>query len=112
MALMSLFTGKEWRCRHRDGLWTQQGKERVGQTGKVAVTDTHDRVWKRQRGELLRNTGGSACSVTTRRVGGERAEAREGGHTNIRRIMADSIVVQQKPTQHRKATILQLKKLV
>lgn len=85
-------------------------KERVRQTGKAAVTDTHDRVWKSQRRELLRNAGGSACSVTTRRVEGSGTEAREGGHINIRKIMADSIVVQQKPTLHRKATILQLKK--
>ena len=45
---------------------------------------------------------------------GRGIEVREGGDMNIDicKIMADSTVVQQKPTQHRKATILQLQKLV
>jgi len=45
---------------------------------------------------------------------GSGTEAREGGdmNINIRKIMADATVVQQKPTQHHKATILQLQKLV
>ena len=30
MVLMSLFAGQEWRCRHREDLWTQWGKEKVG----------------------------------------------------------------------------------
>lgn len=39
--LMTLFAGQEWRRRHRGRTWTQQGKERAGQTKRVAQTCTH-----------------------------------------------------------------------
>ena len=39
MVLMNLFAGKKWRCRHRDR--TQYGKEKVGQTEKVASAYIH-----------------------------------------------------------------------
>ena len=38
IVLMNLRTGKKWRCRQRMGLWTQQGKERMGQIERVALT--------------------------------------------------------------------------
>ena len=39
MVLMNLFAGKEWRRRYKE--WTHQGKEREGQTEKVALTYIH-----------------------------------------------------------------------
>ena len=34
---MNLLAGQEYRCRCRGQLWTQQGKERVGQVERVAL---------------------------------------------------------------------------
>ena len=31
MVLMNLLAGQQWRCRHREGIWTQCGRKRVGQ---------------------------------------------------------------------------------
>ena len=42
MALMNLFSGKEWRHSCRE--WTQWGKERVGQMEKVPLAFIHYHV--------------------------------------------------------------------
>ena len=45
LVLMNLLAGKVWRHRCREqNLWTQQEKERVGQTEKVALTYIHYHV--------------------------------------------------------------------
>ena len=37
MVLMNLFAGQQWRIQpYRTGLWTQWGKERVGQIERIA----------------------------------------------------------------------------
>ena len=41
MVLMDLFAGQEQRQRWRTDLWTQQGKERVGQIERVAWKYVH-----------------------------------------------------------------------
>lgn len=91
----------------RIDLWTQSGKGR----GKRAerVTDTYSVLVKQTaNGELLYSTGSPAgCSVTTWMGGrvGERL-SREGPHVYLRLI---PVAIQQKPTEHSKAIVLQLK---
>ena len=34
--LINLLARKEWRCRHREQMWTQWRKERVGQMENIA----------------------------------------------------------------------------
>ena len=44
MVFMNLFAGQQWRCRLRTDLWIQWGKERVGQTERVALKHIHYRI--------------------------------------------------------------------
>ena len=65
MVKMNLFSGKEWRCKCRElmDLWTQWGKRRVGQIGRVGLIDALPHITWRASRKLLRSTGSSAwCS--------------------------------------------------
>ena len=57
MVLMNLFAGQQWRYRQRTELWTQWGKERVGQIERVAwkfIT-----IYKTASGNLVYDAGSS-----------------------------------------------------
>ena len=91
----------------RTAVGTQLGKERMGQTERVVLTYMYVCVKQIASGKLLYSTGSSAqCFVMTRRWGGGRFK-REWRYIYIHIWLI--CVVQQKPTQHCKAIILQLK---
>ena len=81
-------------------------KERVKQIERVALRLIHDHVWNRWLvGSCCIARGAQLCVLWwPRRVGwGCGREAQEGGDTCIQ--IADSLVSQQKQTQHYKAII-------
>ena len=95
----------------RMNLWANRGKERMGRIERVVLTYIHFHVWNRQRvgtycisqraqlGALWK-PGGVRWGWMRRRL------KKEGIYVYLQMIY---VVVQQKPTQHCKATILQLK---
>ena len=93
----------QWRM----NMWTQSGKGRVEQTGRLALTYIPT-TCKTARGKLLNSTGSSAGALTTWRSGdgGSEREAQEGRDICIY-IQMIHFVIQQKLIQHYKATILQ-----
>ena len=104
---MNVFAGQEQRCRCRERACGHGGEEGSGMNWEIQI-DMYTLLCVKQiaSGNLLYNTGSSAqCSVMTQmdRVGG----GREGIYVYIQLI---HLIVQQKLTQHCKATILQIKK--
>ena len=49
MVLMNLFSGQQWRCRHRRQTWGHREGRRGGQMERVAWKHIHDRMWQRTR---------------------------------------------------------------
>ena len=89
--------------------WTQRGKERVGQLESSTNIYTLPSIKQTASGKLLHNTGSSTqCSVMMRGAGwgGGWQEVQEGEDICILMI---HVAVWQKPTQHCKPIILQLK---
>ena len=82
----------------RTDLWTQPGKERMGQTQTAALKQIYHHV---ASGKLLHNTGSPTC-----RSLGLGKFKKEGTHVYFWQI---HVVERQKPTGHCKAIILQLK---
>ena len=110
MEPMNLSAGRQWRHRQKTDLWTQHGKERVGQAERSAETHTLPRVKQTASAKLLWNTGSSAPrSVTAKRGGlrwGARRKFKEWTYVSL---WLTHTVVWQKPTRHCKAIFLQLK---
>ena len=107
MVLMNLFAGRQWRCRHRD-LWTHWGKERAGHTERTAWKHVHYHVRNSQRGSAETQREQTSALWQGRGWGGWEVRGRlkrEGTDVYLWLIP----VVWQKPTQHCKAIILQLK---
>ena len=90
-------------------MWAQQA-ERVEQIERVALKPIHCHVSNRQLvGSCPYSPGSSAwCPATTQRGGGSvgRSFKREGTDVYLRLI---HVVIRQKPIQHYKTVILQLK---
>ena len=64
--LMNLSAEQQWRHRQKTDLWTQHGKERVGQAERSAETHTLPCVKQTASAKLLSSTGSSAqCPVMT-----------------------------------------------
>ena len=85
--LMNPSAGQEQRCRHRDRLWTLQGKERVGITKSSIGTFTSPYVNQIASGNLLCKTGSSTGYSAASSDGGWGVVS-EGGDTCL--LMADS----------------------
>ena len=97
----------------RMNLWANRGKERMGRIERVVLTYIHFHVWNRQRvgtycisqraqlGALWK-PGGVRWGWMRRRL------KKEGIYVYLWLIQ---VLVQQKPTQHCKAIILQFKKI-
>ena len=108
---MNLFARQEYRHRCRKRLCGQWEEGESGINWEIRINlYTPPCVKQIASGTVLDSTRSSAqCSVRTQRgrMGGGGSEAQEGG--NICTIQLIYAVAQQKPTQHCKAIILQLK---
>ena len=81
---MNLFAEQQETQTWRTDLWTQCGKEKVGQTERSIAIYTPPCVKQTASGKLLPSTGSPAlCSVTAFRGGMGRREAQVGGDTCI-----------------------------
>ena len=111
---MNLFAGKEWRCRCREQTVNTVGEEEGGMNWESG-TDICALSWVKQpaSGQLLYNTGSPAWlrdSLEWDGRGEGGSQGREYTHTHTHtQLGLIRTVVWQKPTQHCKAIILQLK---
>ena len=111
MVLMNLSEGQEQRFRHREQTYEHSRGWRLGQTENSTEIYPLPNIKQIANEKLLYNRGGSTWwSVTTQRggMGWEvgRTFKREGTFVCLWLIYVD---IWQKPTQHCKAIILQLK---